>query len=63
VAYNGPERQQSDRSHDPADDYDREYVFAIRVAVSWSAEKLSARLWLLMRALPYCEDLWGEVDA
>jgi hypothetical protein len=63
VAYTGPERRQADRSHAPSNDYDREYAFASRVSANWSAARLYARLWVLMRELPYYEDLWGEVDA
>ena len=63
MAYSGPERRAADRRHEPASGYDREYAFAWRVAANWTAARLRERLWLLMRDLPYYEDLWGEVDA
>ena len=63
MAYFGPERRNADRLHAPASEYEREYAFACRIAANWPPGKLNERLWVLMRCLPYYEDMWGEVDA
>jgi hypothetical protein len=63
VAYTGPERRQADRLHKLSDEYRRAYAFTSRVSVNWSPESLRVRLRVLMSALPYYEESWGEVDA
>jgi hypothetical protein len=35
----------------------------MRVSATWSPAKLNERLSVLMRCLPYHDDMWGEVDA
>lgn len=63
MAYTGIERRHVDRQHKYSTDYDQQYAFTSRVSVNWTPEKLQTRLWVLMNALPYYEELWGEVDA
>lgn len=63
MAYTGIERRHADRQQKYASDYDQQYAFTSRVSVNWAPEKLRTRLWVLMNALPYYEELWGEVDA